>query len=120
MTELLSKMKKGGKCTGYMNIHENTVEVRRAADADEPTSWHHFYSYDGCRKIDFDSIHPWICKDRNRKDVFEGDMVNMSILGEPQGRAEAQLLPRIVQHLSDGPHYESPSVVDIELIEDQS
>src|SRR5512146_1897947 len=76
MKELLFKLKKGGKCIGYMRTRalgpakRLRVQYRNCPDlcmADD--LWE-----EECR-IDFDSIHPCVCRDRRGKDVFEGDTI---------------------------------------------
>jgi len=69
----LFKLTKDGKTVGYLRIKEGKV-------------WWQYTEYDklvnACwyevrtgKPIDFDTAHPFVCKDKNDKDVFGGDKV---------------------------------------------
>lgn len=79
MIELKFKLKKDGKCVGYMRIVGGDVEVRSPAGRPE-FDWVTQYRLAWCgehvtKEIDFDSAHPFVFQDRNGKDVYEGDAV---------------------------------------------
>lgn len=63
MTELKFKLKKDGKCVGYMWIKDGLILYRKAGG----TNW-----LARC-VFEWDSIHPFVCLDRHGKDVYEGD-----------------------------------------------
>ena len=79
--EHLFKLKKDGKTVGYLKINpegkwdelhpmEDKFMFRPIGEAHKG-KWYCI----GYKCLDFDSIHPFVTKDKNGKDVFEGDRV---------------------------------------------
>jgi hypothetical protein len=77
MTELLLKLKKGGKHIGNYwicpHLYTSTGPTMVRGHFCEPGD--NRWTPRDLNTIDFDSIHPFVCKDRNGKDVFEGDRI---------------------------------------------
>ena len=116
MTELKFKLKQAGKCVGYLRIATldgTDLLIHWSKDGSTWGYWEQFQT------PAFDSIHPLVCVDRNKKEVYEGERVRIAIFDEVHGDGKAMLLARICQDTSAGPIYENPAFVDIELIEDQ-
>lgn len=71
MSGLFAKLKRAGKCVGYMRFAPGQqVEYWWSPDLDSKTAqwgWH--------QNFQFDSIHLFVCKDRNGKDVFCDDWI---------------------------------------------
>lgn len=63
--------------------------------------------------------HPFVTKDKNGKDVFADDPVNISNGEQIQGQGTAKLLPKIMKPLSSHNEYYDPAYWEIELIEDK-
>jgi len=84
MSELKFKLKKGGKCVGYMRIVTGDSEGPHIETRTPDGDWESPYTIDWDSEthkhwayitLDFDSIHSLVCTDRNGKDVYEGDAV---------------------------------------------
>lgn len=73
MSELLFKLKKDGKTVGYLRIKEGKVWWQYT-EYDKLTNacW---YNVSTGKAIDFDTAHPFVCKDKNGKNVFKDDSV---------------------------------------------
>jgi len=69
MVECKFKLKKDGTCAGYLRFHRfnSPGGLLFLDESEDGIEWH------GGERIDFDSIHPFVCQDRNGKDVYEGD-----------------------------------------------
>ena len=71
--EHLFKLKKDGKTVGYLELRIRTSHgypvlwFRNLSHLDEGKEWH------SGNNIQADSIHPFVTKDKNSKDVFAGD-----------------------------------------------
>ncbi len=65
MTELLFKLKKAGRGVRYARFQGSGLLY----------SWSNDDHWEYAHRFSFDSIHPFVCKDRAGKDVFEGDVV---------------------------------------------
>lgn len=83
MNELLFKLKRDGKTVGYMKINpkgkwdklhpmEDKFMFRPIGLAHE-NKWYCI----GFRCLDFDSIYPFVTKDKNGKDVFADDTLRV-------------------------------------------
>jgi hypothetical protein len=83
MTELLLlfKLKKDGKTVGYMRLYGGPLGLSLRKEGDPDWQYDFFAPLRGC---DADFIHPFVCRDRNGKDVFEGDRVNLHVGPEPR------------------------------------
>ncbi len=77
MTELLFKLKKEGRCIGYARFHKIDASGLALEFSWKPQQDKARESWEQKHRFAFDSIHPWVCKDRNNKDVFEGDRVRI-------------------------------------------
>lgn len=89
MNEHLFKLKKDGKTVGYLLIEDGFLMV-----SENGINYYSAYEQSPagglkiCQEgnifslIDFDTSHPFVCKDKNGKDVFVGDRVRR-INGEP-------------------------------------
>jgi hypothetical protein len=69
MNELKCKLKLKGKAAGYMRVTQIGERLWVQQRRDDTEEW-----LDG-DWMEFDSIHPFVCLDRNGKDVYEGDHV---------------------------------------------
>jgi hypothetical protein len=75
MNEHLFKLKKDGKTVGYLELLVRTpygypvLWFRDLGRLDEGREWH------SGNNVQADSIHPFVTKDKNGKDVFAGDEV---------------------------------------------
>ncbi len=80
LNEHLFKLKKDGKTVGYLKIDRGLVCWRTTTLSPALNkTWHMVHN---SVRIDFDSAHPFVIKDKNGKDVFAGDRVKR-ISGEP-------------------------------------
>jgi hypothetical protein len=76
MTEHLFKLKRAGKTVGYLELRIKTPHgypvlwFRNLGRLDEGREWH------SGNNIQADSIHLFVTKDKNGKDVFAGDEVD--------------------------------------------
>lgn len=74
MNELLFKLKKDGQCVGYM-------KYALYSEGGCILLWHRLPQDEGWRLPElkecrvFDSIHPFVCRDRHGKDVYADDTV---------------------------------------------
>lgn len=75
MNERLFKLKKKGKTVGYLIITEGAIYIQYA-EKGKPSG-----GYFGILRgfPVFDSIHPFVTKDKNGKDVFAGDKIKAII-----------------------------------------
>ncbi len=81
MNEHRFKLKKDGKTVGYMQISEevdtlSTTDPMAVFIKKVNGEWR-TYEFDSIRhyKVTFNSVHPFVTKDKNGKDVFAGDSV---------------------------------------------
>ncbi len=82
MNEHLFKLKEGGKVVGYLKIDRGLVCWKTTTlSAALNETWHTVHN---SARIDFDTAHPFVTKDKNGKDVFAGDMVSF-VLAEGFG-----------------------------------
>ena len=74
MTELKFKLKKAGKCVGYMKIAPPVGGAFLWLSYREPgdEKWR---LEPPIELQAFDSIHPFVCLDRSRQGVYEGDYI---------------------------------------------
>lgn len=81
MNELLFKLKKEGKTVGYLKIRGGNLlgseDGKRFTFVTEQNQSRGIYLYRDIGRpfIDYDSAHPFVCKDKNGKGVFAGDKV---------------------------------------------
>ncbi len=79
MTELLFKLKKDGKMVGYLGLVGTRTQQTAAERPIPATDGLRWYSIDlsevaiGDTELEWDTIHSFVCRDKNGKDVFEGD-----------------------------------------------
>lgn len=75
MSNHLFKLKKDGKCVGYLELRIRTpygypvLWFRNLSRLDEGREWH------SGNNVQADSIHPFVTKDKHGKDVFADDPV---------------------------------------------
>ena len=72
MTELKFRLKKDGKCVGYMRVAPwgaAPMQVAWLDTADKSAQWSPVCN------IVFDSLHDFVCLDRNGLEVYSGDLV---------------------------------------------
>lgn len=73
MNEYLFKLKKDGETVGYLKIDRGLVCWRHTTlSAAINKTWHTVHN---SVRIDFDTAHPFVTKDKNGKDVFANDKV---------------------------------------------
>jgi hypothetical protein len=76
MTELRFKLKKDGKCVGYMRIClEPNHRLRMEQEFRHPWSAEWLPRNIADLLPEADSIHPFVRQDRNGQDVYEGDAI---------------------------------------------
>ncbi len=128
MTEHRFKLKKDGKTVGYMQISE---EVDTLSTSDPMAvfikkvngEWR-TYEFDSIRhyKVIFNSIHPFVTKDENGKDVFAGDKAYGKVWMEdlPVHRIVGEVIYYNCGYCIQTPttYYHLNDLKDIELIED--
>ena len=80
MNEHLFKLKKDGKTVGYLKIDRGLVCWKHTTlSVTINETW---YTVHNSTRIDFNTTHPFVTKDKNGKDVFAGDRIRR-INGEP-------------------------------------
>lgn len=115
MTNLLIKLKLKGKTVGYLKIRDGFVWYRTDG------IWRRYTGHE----IEFDTAHLFVCKDKNKKDVFDGDKIKGTIRdcdSPVQGtifwNKDALCWGMMVEYKTMKTPYCLFSVTDIELIED--
>lgn len=107
----LFKLKKGEKTVGYLKIKGNTY-YRQAKGR-----W-------SCWRLDFDTAHPFVCKDKNDKDVFMNSPITALCPDMSSERIKGCIVPNqnplgcLMFKWSDG-LYPAPDLKDIELLEEK-
>lgn len=126
MMELLFKLTKDGECAGYLLL-EPVLAIKGI--------WFKRFfssSWERCpQKIidgDFDEARPFVCLDKNKKEVFKGDRIKrVNYTGDPQPREKAGREGIVVWHhgflqwsLKVGSEniYDMEDLVDSEIFED--
>lgn len=135
--EHLFKLKKDGKCVGYLKIENcklfatsvifnkdvwGYVDKQIAADTGigRLSFW---LDEDVHEEICFDSIYPYVCDDKNGKKVFAGDKA-LADLTELTGEKDIQEIDAVVQggfnfwDVEGHTFVEASEVGNIELIEE--
>lgn len=123
--EHLFKLKKDGKTVGYLLFEDGFIQISvdgkyfHYLDNQNPTgslsyNHHRFNIF-----IDWDSIHPFVTKDKNGKDVFADDEV-VSNKDDPilEVRGIVKYRPRFADYIIEGTQRYGIKNTDIELIED--
>ena len=73
MNKHLFKLKKYGKTVGYLKIDRDLVCWRHTTLSTALNkTWHTVHN---SARIDFDTAHPFVTKDKNGNDVFAGDRI---------------------------------------------
>jgi len=118
MAEHLLKLKKDGKTVGYLKFakySDNDLHIQLSPNCSD---W-----YDDPDLIDYNSIHPFVIKDKNDKDIFEGDKAFGRVWTEdlPVHRIAGEIIYYNCGYCIQTPttYYHLNDLKDIELIEDK-
>lgn len=123
----LFKLKKDGKTVGYLELLVRTpygypvLWFRDLGRLDEGREWH------SGNNVQADSIHPFVTKSKDGKDVFADDEIKAVILDVSSKPLIGRIIPNenslscwMFKYKFEGKEYlaPAPDLKDIELIED--
>lgn len=116
----LFKLKKDGKTVGYLELYQDgnlRLEYNKASCPWVHTGWpSHLRKFLNEEKVT--SIHPFVCKDKNKKDVFADDKVD-SIGNHCLVMWHKVLLRWCLWHIEGDYYFSAVSKREFELIEEQ-
>jgi len=125
MSKHLFKLKNNGKTVGYLEIYQDGIvrlEYDRTSCPWVHTGWpYHLQGFLKEQKVT--SVHPFVTKDKNNKDVFAGDKIKFltpTMMRSTKGIVTwyEKLMGWIVLESEKDEKWSLYSVHDIELIED--